>query len=169
MNTMKAISLIFGLLVLPAMLYNEKAIEIKGTVVDAVEGIPLVDSHVYVKGTHIGAVTDENGEFSLEVPLIYQKKPLVVSYVGYVSFEQQVSKVEQKNLRITMQPDIFALEEVVIMPGKEFLVDKAIDMVMAEYEDEEEMLADFYAALFYFDKDYRILNSLIDEGIIQTN
>jgi hypothetical protein len=169
MNTMKAISLIFGLLVLPAMLYNEKAIEINGTVVNADEGTPLVDSHVYVKGTHIGVVTGQNGEFSLRVPLIYQNKPLIVSYVGFASFEEKVSKVRQKNVRIAMKPGVYALEELVVTPGKEILVDQAIDMVLAEYDDEEEMLEDFYAALFYYDQEQRVLHSLLDEESIETN
>lgn len=166
---MKALCMIIGLLVLPAMLYNEKTIEINGIVVSADEGTPLIDSHVYVKGTHIGVVTDQKGEFFLRVPLIYQNKPLVVSYVGFASFEQKLSKVQQKNVRIAMKPDVYALKELVVTPGKAFLVDQAIDMVMAEYEDEEEMLADFYAALFYFDQDYQVLNSLIGDEPMQRN
>ena len=169
MNTMKAISLIFGLLVLPAMLYNEKAIEINGIVVHADEGTPIVDCHVYVKGTHIGVVTDENGEFALRVPLIYQNKPLIVSHVGLASFEERVSKMQHKNVRIPMRPGIYSLEELIVTPGKEILVDEAIDMVLEEYDDQEEMLADFYAALFYFDKDYRVLYSLLNEESIQSN
>jgi len=162
-NTMKIISIIFGLLVLPVMIYNQKSIEIKGIVIDAFERTPLMDSHIYVKGTHIGVVADENGAFSLQVPLIYKNKPLIVSYIGYSNYEEKVSKIHQQELQIALQPSGIALDEIVIMPSKEILVDQAIDQVMAEYDDQEEMLADFYIALLYLDEDHHVLNKVVGD------
>ena len=153
---MKVISIVLGLLVLPIMLYNEKSIQIQGVVINATTNEPLEDSHVYVKGTHIGAITDENGMFSLEVPLIYQNRPLIVSYVGFSNFEKEVSKLEHHKIRIDMYPGIVSLDEIVIMPGKALLVDQAIDQVMEEYDDQEEMLTDFYQALLVIDEDCQV-------------
>jgi hypothetical protein len=166
---MKAICIIIGLLVLPAMVYNEKSIQLKGTVIDAVERVPLNGSHVYVKGTHIGAVSDENGEFSLQVPLIYQNRPLIISYVGYETYEEKISAIEQFELQIAMKPAVIALDEIMVMPGKEILVDQAIDMVLAEYDDQEEMLSDFYTALFFIDQDRHVLNKVLNDGLSERN
>jgi len=151
------------------MVYNEKNIEIKGTVIDAVEGTPLQDSHIYIKGTHIGAVSDENGGFSLQLPLIYQNRALIVSYVGYESFEEKVSTIKQLDLQIAMKQAVIALDEIMVMPGKEILVDQAIEMVRSEYKDEEEMLTDFYVALFVRDNDRQILNKVINDYHIESN
>ena len=159
---MKALIIIIGLLIVPAMVYYEKTIEIKGTVINAYDRKPLKDSHVYVKGTSIGAVTGENGDFTLKIPVVYKNKTLIVSYVGYESFEEKVSSVQQFEAQIVMQPAVVALDEIIIMPGKALLVDQAIDKVSAKYDDQEEMLEDFYAVLLSMDHDYRVLNRVID-------
>ena len=86
---MKTICIIIGTLFLSVMVYRENAIEINGTVIDSNEKIPLRESHVYVKGTHIGVVADEKGTFSLKVPLIYKNKSLIVSYVGYSNYDDE--------------------------------------------------------------------------------
>lgn len=143
------------------MLYNQKAIEISGTVIDAVEGTPLPDSHIYVSGTHIGAVSDENGKFSFQIPLIYRNRPLVASFVGYSTFEEKVSKLQQCKLQIALQPTAIALDEIIVMPGKELLVDQAIEAVLAEYDDQEEMLIDFYTALFFLDENQEVLSEVV--------
>jgi len=159
---MKAISIVFGLLILPVMIYNEKSIDINGTVIDAVERTPLKDCHVYVEGTHIGVVSGDHGEFSLQVPLIYKNRPLIVSYVGYSTFEEKVSRVNQPKIQIAMQPAIVALDEIVIMPGKELIVDRAIEKVLDEYDDSEEMLTDFYLALLSMDQDHNVLKKVME-------
>jgi len=160
---MKLLSIIIGLLILPAMVYYQKSIEIRGVVINAIERTPLVDSHVYISGTDIGTITDENGKFSLQVPIIYGKSPLVVSYVGFASFEKKLSEIRKNELHIAMQPATIPLDEIVITPGKELLVDQAIDQVMAEYESQHEMLEDFYAALFVLDQDQDVLKKMLLE------
>ena len=154
---MKLLTIIIGLLLLPAMAYYQKSVEISGMVIDSVEKTPLMDCHVYVKGTNIGTVTDEAGMFSLKVPLIYKQRPLIVSYVGFVKYEEKVAVIKKSGVQISLQPDVIALEEIVISPGKELLIDQAIDRVMISYEDKGEMLTDFYLALFALDKDYKVL------------
>ena len=166
---MKAFSIIIGLLIIPAMVYYEKTIEIKGTVIDAVERTPLKDCHVYVKGTNIGIVTGEDGKFTLQIPVIYKNKPLVVSYVGYSSFEEKVSVVQQLDVQIAMEHAVVSLDEIIIMPGKELLVDQAIDKVLAEYDDQEEMLEDFYAVLLFMDHDYSVLNRVMKNDTLRSD
>ena len=166
---MKALIIMIGLLIVPAMVYYEKTIEIKGTVIDAYERKPLKDSHVYVKGTKIGVVTGENGDFILNIPITYKNKTLVVSYVGYTSFEEKVYKVQQFGSQIVMQPALVALEEIIIMPGKELLVDQAIDKVLAEYDDQDKMLEDFYAVLLSMDHDYHVLSRVIDMDTLRND
>lgn len=164
---MKAFSIIVGLLILPAMVIYEKSIEIRGTVIDAVERTPLKDSHVYVKGTNIGVVSGEHGEFTLQVPLIYKNKPLIVSYVGYENFEEKVSKVQQLEIQVAMHPAVITLDEIMVMPGKELLVDQAIDKILGEYDDPDEMLTDFYLALFVIDEDHQVLDKVMKDCCIE--
>ena len=160
---MKLISIIFGLLILPVLVYNENAIEIKGTVIDSMERTPLIDSHIYVKGTHIGVVSDENGEFELVIPLIYKNRPIIVSYLGYSTFEEKIVVAEDRNLQIALQPTAIALDEIVVMPGKVLMIDKAIDAVLAEYTDQDEMLTDFYTTLLAMDENQKVLKMVMED------
>lgn len=160
---MKLMTIIIGLLILPAMAYYQKSVEIRGVVLNAVEKTPLMDSHVYVRGTNFGTVTDFEGKFSLKIPLIYRQKPLIVSYVGFATYEQIVAEIEQKDLQIALQPGAIVLEEIIVTPGKELLVDRAIDKVMINYEDTLEMLTDFYLSLFVFDTDHKVLKTVYQD------
>ena len=81
--------------------------KVTGTIVDDMG--PLMGATVQVKGTGTGAVTDANGNFSLNVP---QGATLVVSYVGFKS--QEIKVGNQSIINVNMQEDN-ALEEVVVV------------------------------------------------------
>lgn len=87
---------------------------IKGKLVDADTEEPLIGASVRVDGTNVGAVTDLDGNFSLNSP---KQKPLLkFSYVGYKDHELKVSKVGNKiDLGIIpMKVDAVLLGDVVI-------------------------------------------------------
>jgi TonB-linked SusC/RagA family outer membrane protein len=81
--------------------------KITGYVFD-VNGEPLPDVNVAVRGTTIGVVTDVNGFFTLDVPA---GATLDVSYIGYV----RKSVAAKDNLRITLEEDAEMLDEVVVV------------------------------------------------------
>lgn len=84
--------------------------KVSGTVVDA-QGEPIIGASVVVKGTTNGAVTDFNGNFTLQsVP---KNASLVVSYVGYAT--QTVASSGQSTISITLQEDRQLLDEVVVV------------------------------------------------------
>ena len=75
-------------------------------------GAPLPFATVAIKGTTIGATSDIEGKFALEVP---KKGSIVeVSYVGYKSHTFEVNK-EMLNLTITLVSDYNNLEETVVV------------------------------------------------------
>jgi TonB-linked SusC/RagA family outer membrane protein len=89
---------------------NNSAIQklIVGRVVDD-QGVPLVGATIVVKGTTIGTVTDNNGEYSLTVP--DDAEVLVVSFVGYAT--QEIPIGNATTINVTLATDILALSEVV--------------------------------------------------------
>lgn len=88
---------------------QEKAIEVKGKVVDNT-GNPLPGVSVVVKGTNSGVSTDVDGNFKLELP--EKGMILVFSFIGMKS--QEIKIGEQKNLKVVLIEDKKSLEEVVI-------------------------------------------------------
>lgn len=71
-------------------------------------GDPIVGATVKVKGTNNGAITDIDGQFTVEAP---QGSTIVVSYVGFSDRELRASR----NMDITITEDTKALDEVVVV------------------------------------------------------
>ena len=160
---MKTFIIFIGLLVLPAMIYYQKTVEIRGVVIDAESRLPMKDSHVYVSGTNVGVVTNENGEFLLNIPLQYMDNELIVSYVGYSKFEKKLVHIRPPEIQVIMKPDIIVLDEVIVTPQGYMLVEDAISKVSNAYQNSEEMMEDFYLALIKRDHDLVILKRVVGE------
>jgi len=82
---------------------------IKGTVKDE-GGEAIIGASVQVQGTRTGAITDVNGAFSVEAG---SNATLVVSYVGYTT--ETVKVAGRNNINITLQEDVTALNDVVVI------------------------------------------------------
>lgn len=82
---------------------------IKGKVLDSESNFPIPGVTVVVKGTSIGATTDFDGVFSIEVN--NKEVMLVFSHLGYKN--QEVKAITGSNLEITLIEDFVALDEVI--------------------------------------------------------
>jgi len=78
-----------------------------GKVLDE-NGDPLIGASINVKGTNINAVTDIDGNFSIDAPA---GSTLVISYLGYGSKEVAVTG---QSLTVNMAQDAEVLNEVVV-------------------------------------------------------
>jgi TonB-linked SusC/RagA family outer membrane protein len=84
---------------------------ITGTVLSSVkEDGPIPGVTVQVKGTTIGAITDVDGKYSINVP--QGTTTLVFSYIGMKT--QEVAVSGQSVINCTLQSDVIGLNEVVV-------------------------------------------------------
>ncbi|NJN27832.1 MAG: SusC/RagA family TonB-linked outer membrane protein [Cyclobacteriaceae bacterium] len=83
---------------------------IQGKVLDARTGEPLVGATVQVKGTTLGAITDVEGNYSLEVP--DDAEYLLFSFIGFQIKEQKIN--DQSIINAELFTDSYALTEVVV-------------------------------------------------------
>lgn len=83
---------------------------VTGTVTSGEDRLPLPGASVVVKGTTIGAATDLDGKFSLNVP--DGSNVLVFSSTGFVN--QEVSLGNRSQIVVELQPDLASLEEVIV-------------------------------------------------------
>lgn len=101
--------LLFGLILLCATdVFSQY---IKGKVVDESQQ-PLPSATVYYEGTTLATLTDDQGNFIL----LYNpkvKRPIVVSYMGYVTAYAENYSVD-KPLKVIMRQSTSSLREVVI-------------------------------------------------------
>ncbi len=84
-----------------------------GTVIDD-EGIPIIGANVIVKGTTVGAITDIDGTYSIEVPTGGQY--LIFSFTGYST--EQIEYTGQKTIDVTMSTNSRLIDEVVVVGYK---------------------------------------------------
>ncbi len=82
---------------------------VKGTVVDEA-GEPIIGATVKVEGTKAGAITDFNGEFSVEAS---SNATLTITYVGYQP--QTVNVGGKSNISVTLKEDYAMLNDVVVI------------------------------------------------------
>lgn len=83
--------------------------KIIGKVLD-INGEPLIGVNIQIKGTSSGVISDLNGEFQLSGKV---GDILVCSYIGYKSQEVKIGK--SGSLRIVLEEDVNAIEEVVVV------------------------------------------------------
>lgn len=83
---------------------------VKGTVVDASSGEPLIGVSILVVGTNTGAITNIDGKFNISAN---QNSVLKISYIGYITQEIKISG--NNELDIKLSQDSKALDEVVVV------------------------------------------------------
>jgi TonB-linked SusC/RagA family outer membrane protein len=88
-----------------------QGISISGVVTDQVSGEVLPGANVLIKGTTAGAVTDVNGEYTIEVES--QDAVLVYSYIGYEKKEIRVGEQTVINAELKFLAE--DLEEIVVV------------------------------------------------------
>ncbi|GAB2547522.1 SusC/RagA family TonB-linked outer membrane protein [Rufibacter soli] len=82
-----------------------------GRVTSATSGEALPGVSVVVKGTMVGAATDVNGTYQINVPA--SGTTLLFSYIGFVSKEEPING--RTTINLALQDDLRALEEVVVV------------------------------------------------------
>ncbi len=86
-------------------------ISVSGTVIDGETGDPLPGATVVISGTDIGAIADENGAFTLNYD--QTNFTITVKYLGFLTKTIDITDATN-DLTITLNPDIFILDGVVI-------------------------------------------------------
>ncbi len=107
-------------------------ITITGRVTDE-NGGGLPGVNVVVDGTSVGSVTDLNGNYKITAP--GTSAVLVFSFVGYQN--QQVAVGSQTVIDVSLQPDVSALEEVVVTALGIEREDRSIGYAVSTVKGEE--------------------------------
>jgi len=107
----KAKNLVGFFLLFTATTAFGQVMSVTGTVVDN-NGDVLPGASVIVKGTLFGTTTNADGSFTINVPT--QEATLIVSFVGFISKEEQVT-AGARGVKITLSENVQELDEVVVV------------------------------------------------------
>ncbi|KEO74258.1 SusC/RagA family TonB-linked outer membrane protein [Anditalea andensis] len=83
---------------------------VSGTIISAADGEPLPGVNLRVRGTYTGVVTDMDGNYTIEVP---PNAVLIYSFIGFET--REISVGNQSVINVTLEEDLGALDEVVVI------------------------------------------------------
>ena len=82
---------------------------VTGKVLDEM-GEPIIGASVNMLGSNTSAITNFNGQFSIEVP---SNATLIISYIGYIS--QNYNVQESNDIIITLKEDSHIENDIVVV------------------------------------------------------
>ena len=101
-----------------SVLYAQSITSASGIVKDSITGEPLAFVSVYFDGSTIGAMTDDNGKFTLQNDKGYNK--LAFASLGYDTKVIDLKKGQKNDgLDIKIHPTAFEISEVIVKPKRE--------------------------------------------------
>lgn len=87
---------------------------IAGTLLDKETGVPIPSATVGVRGTSVGSITNQDGEFKLSLPDSLKQAPVAFSHIGYISQDIELSMLLGRHNILSLEPKVVPLQEVVI-------------------------------------------------------
>lgn len=104
---------LFATLLICFASYAQNIKTIKGSITDqGSNNEPLAYATILIKGTDIGASSDENGKFILEAPEGIHT--LEISYIGYVTKEVLINTAKDQIITISLEAEDSNLEDIII-------------------------------------------------------
>lgn len=121
--------------------------ELKGKVADFATFQPIESASVYIKNTTIGSISNADGNFVLKVPQEHLSDTLVISSIGYKSFNVVIANFEN-GTDIFLEEDMASLDEVVIVADPRpttgnGIVQKAIEKLPSNLPEQAYLLKGF--------------------------
>ncbi len=105
--------------------------------------VPYVS--VGILNTTKGTISNQNGEFSLKIPLKYRDSIVYISSLGFKSREYSVSTLSSKKQIIQLQPEYISIQEVIIRnEDPTQIVKKAIYNAKNNYVRKKCLITSFY-------------------------
>lgn len=118
---------------------------IAGTLLDKETGIPIPSATVGVRGTSVGSITNQNGEFKLSLPDSLEQAPIVFSHIGYISQDIELSVLLGRHNILALEPKVVPLQEGVIRRSEP----KKLLREMIERRERNYSHAPIYLTTFY--------------------
>lgn len=108
---------------------------INGFIYDASNREALIGANIYLKGINIGTSSNSSGFYVLPVTNSGTFE-LVVSYVGYKTFQQNVTLTPNQNKRIDiyLNPDVILGEEIVVTGDSSRTIDKLFNKPVSKVD-----------------------------------
>jgi hypothetical protein len=118
---------------------------ITGLITDSETSSPLSFATIGLKNQGRGTVSNNNGEFGLNITADSYDDTLYVSYLGYIGREIPVKSFAGNNFNIIMQREFISIPEIIIRTQiPQEIIKKSISSIPANYGKSPALLTGFY-------------------------
>jgi len=120
---------------------------IKGKIVDAENGTPLVFATVALKESNVAIISNIDGEFTLKIGDPATSKSLEVSFLGYKNKSVLITDLKDNGFKniISLEPAPIPIKEIIVKPlDPTYIVEKAIENIGKNYESVPNLMTAFY-------------------------
>lgn len=157
---------ILGMLVLFSQLLTaqEDYYTVKGKVKDKESKKEVIFGSVSISGTHIGTVTNGDGEFAIKVKKSMNNGALEFSHIGYNSTKIALSELKPEDNIIYLEPSSVNVNEVTVRPeDARKLISLAIEKIPQNFSVNALNSTGFYRETIKKRRDYlSISEALVD-------
>lgn len=119
--------------------------EINGKVIDSQTQEPVVFASVFITGTNVATVTNNDGEFVLKVPLGKEGGTVSLTHLGYENKTIEIKSFAERKADIKLNSITMPIDEIVVKSIDPIrLLLNALEKVNKNYTIEPEMQTAFY-------------------------
>jgi hypothetical protein len=139
---------------------------LKGKVVDAETGIPLVFATVSVSESNVAVVTNIDGEFTLKIGEVLVSKNLEISYLGYKNQVIAINSMRDNGYKnmVRMETAPIPIKEIIVKPlDPDAIVAKAIGRINKNYESVPNLMTAFYRETIRKNRSYVSIGEAVVE------
>jgi len=137
---------------------------ISGRLFDQDTSEPVLFASISILNTSIGTITNQDGEFQLNIPDSLRRSKIRCSHIGYESHEVDLSLLEGNHIDLAMRPQIVSLQEVIIRAVSPMQVlSDMLNHRAVNYASEPAYLTSFYREGI----EYRRRNIDLTESVLQ--
>jgi len=145
---------------------QQNFITIKGKVIDAENGTPLVFATVAVKESNVAIVTNIDGEFTLKIGDPSTSKSLEISFLGYKNKTVLISDMRDNGYKnvISLENAPIPIKEIIVKPLDPVdIVEKAIGRISKNYESVPNLMTAFYRETIRKNRSYVSIGEAVVE------
>jgi Tfp pilus assembly protein PilZ len=138
--------------------------KISGIVMDKMSQKPLPFASIALKGSYLGAITNQNGSFIFKIPNAHSNDTLQFSYMGYYNCELPLSDFPE-NGQVKLEEALVSIQEVIVRSKDPyFIVDKAIEAISENYASQSYLYEAFYREAIQNNKRYMFYSEALVQG-----
>ena len=124
--------------------FPQETLSLSGRITDGSTGKGLPFALISVKNSTLGTVSNDDGDFQINLPTRYALDTLLVAYLGYLSASCSITGNLSLPVDIALKPKVFELAEVEIVSlSPEEVIRQVVAHIPANYGEDSLVLTAF--------------------------